>query len=89
MPFLRATLPESGCSRPLRIRNRVDLPHPLGPTMPRRESLSEALELTAKETFWKRGRTPNDFDNPETVSQVSVIKENLHSAPVRIALRGA
>src|SRR5690606_8573582 len=32
----RSTVPPSGCSSPPRIRSSVDLPMPLGPTMPRR-----------------------------------------------------
>src|SRR5215212_6723048 len=51
------TVPEEGSSCPMRIRRRVVLPMPFGPT-----SASRAPFVTEKDTLAKRSSAPNDFE---------------------------
>src|ERR1035438_6278704 len=58
MRLRTATSPLSGLTWPTRMRRSVDLPDPFGPISPIR-SPSEMV----KETFWKSGFAPKDFDS--------------------------
>ena len=59
----RSTRPASGASTPARIRNRVVLPAPLGPTMPTRSRPSTASD-TPSSTTWP----PNEREIPRARS---------------------
>src|SRR5215210_2222480 len=54
---VRVTVPEEGSSCPMRMRKRVVLPMPLGPT-----SASRAPFATEKDTLAKRSSAPKDLE---------------------------
>src|SRR5258707_15227744 len=58
----RVTVPPDGSSCPMRMRKRVVLPMPLGPT-----SASRAPLATVNETPAKRSSAPKDLEREETV----------------------
>src|SRR5215216_916753 len=59
---VRVTVPEEGSSCPMRMRRRVVLPMPFGPT-----SASRAPLVTEKDTLAKRSSAPKDFEREFTV----------------------
>src|SRR6185503_21358549 len=63
-------LPLEGSSCPMRIRNKVVLPMPLGPT-----SASRAPLATEKETPEKISSAPKDLEREETVIR-DIVKGN-------------
>src|SRR5574339_86555 len=66
--LVRVTVPEEGSSCPIRIRRRVVLPIPLGPT-----SASRAPFATEKETLAKRSSAPKDLESELTEMSDMVI----------------
>ncbi len=60
--FARVIVPEEGSSWPMRIRSRVVLPIPFGPT-----SASRAPFATEKDTLAKRSSAPKDLEREDTV----------------------
>ena len=70
--FARVTVPDEGSSSPMRIRNRVVLPIPLGPT-----SASRAPFATENVTLEKMSSAPKDLERELTVIS-DIVSSNLY-----------
>src|SRR5262245_34208096 len=78
--FARITVPDEGSSCPIRMRHKVVLPIPLGPT-----SASRAPFATEKVTPEKRSSAPKDLERELTViSDIvkSQMPPNYKSTPI-------